>query len=173
MNNKIEDILLYNTIGFPSIDDLTNMPSDSMFEYINSTYCNGIVNLIKNKSAFMIARYTIEENVDCYSFELNDDDDCLSHYFKNIDEIKNISDADWFHTNYRKFCEDDVIITGESESYYYFIWFDNDVSDCSVAKLKKEHFNSISEFEMETVKYFNHIGYKINPIRKPNGWIKW
>ena len=58
MNNKIEDILLYNTIGFPSIDDLTNMPSDSMFEYINSTYCNGIVNLIKNKSAFMIARYT-------------------------------------------------------------------------------------------------------------------
>ena len=66
---------------YPNVDQLTNMKADSDYCYINSTYCVGLANMLENISAFMIARYSL---VDDMYFEdtvsLGDNDELLQKY---------------------------------------------------------------------------------------------
>ena len=170
--NKVFDNL--DCIEFPSLDVLTNMPSDCVYNYINSTFCIACANMLKNIDAYMIARYSIEENMDYFgSYYLSDDDDILIPYFNNIKSLEDISDKEWYHTDLGRYCIDDVIICGESDDNYYCIWLDNDVSDCSIIKINKEHYDCLHNFKIDIIEYFESNEFKIREIRKPSGWLKW
>lgn len=159
---------------FPSLDDLTNMPSDNIFNYINSTFCTACANMLKNKTAYMIARYSVEENMDYSgSYFLANDDEVLKSYYDNIKELNNISDKEWYHTDLGRYCIDDVIICGETYNNYYAIWLDRDVSDCSIIKVSKEHYDCLHNFNIAIIDYFESLEFKINEIRYPTGWLKW
>ena len=170
---KLNDII--TVVEFPTADMLTDMKSDTMYEYINCAYCEGFGNLLENQSAYMIARYSLEDSIDCNeTASIPDNDERLKLYFENIDHLSKISDSEWRHTNYHKYCGDDVIITGECDRNYYFVWLDNDVSDCCIMKVSKEHYETLEEFNEAVVEYFEQVQtYKIRPIRKPKGWFSW
>ena len=158
-------------VEYPTIDQLTNMPSDSMYDYINATFCTGLANMLDNIKTYMIARYTMN---DLNSAELSDDDPRLKPYFDNIAIIDSISQGTWSHTWYGEYAEDDIVITGECDDNYYAIWFDLDVSDCSIMKLSKQHFTDIEQFNDYVKEYFEtELHYKIKPVRNPDGWFKW
>ena len=164
-----------NGEDYPSVDQLTQMKVDSDYCYINSTYCVGLANMLENISAFMIARYSLVDNIDSeYTVLLDDNDEFLKNYNENIDYLNKISDSDWYHTKLGRFCIDDVIITGESENNYYIVWFDHDVSDCEIIKINKKHYQSLKEFNDAVVEYFEkEKQFKIKPIRRPEGWFNW
>lgn len=46
-------IEIVDGMEFPSLDDLTNMSSDNIFTYINSTFCTACANMLKNKTAYV------------------------------------------------------------------------------------------------------------------------
>lgn len=170
---KLNDIIA--VIEFPTADMLTDMKSDTMYEYINHTYCIGFGNLLEHQSAYMIARYSLEDRFDVnQTASMPDDDERLKPYFENIESLTKISDDDWYHTYYGEYCDDDVIITGECDRNYYCVWLDKDVSDCCIMKVSKEHYETLEEFNEAVVEYFEkELTYKIRPIRKPRGWFKW
>lgn len=170
---EIQDIIteIYDR---PNVDELTSMKEDTECVYVNATYCVGLGNLLDHQSTFMIARYSLDPWAESNNtIILDDSDKHLKTYYDNIEYLNTISDKEWYHTKYGDFCEDDVIITGECDKNYYIVWLDQDVSDCCITKISKEHYQSLEEFNEAVVKYFNHMGYKINPIREPRGWFKW
>lgn len=164
-----------NGEDYPSVDQLTEMKTDSDYCYINSTYCVGLANILENISAFMIARYSLVDNIDSEdTISLNDNDELLQKYNENINYLNTISDKEWYHTKLGEFCEDDVIITGESDNNYYMVWFDQDVSDCEIIKISKEHYQSLKEFNNAIVEHFEkEKQFKIKSIRRPEGWFNW
>lgn len=170
---KIEDILK-DFYDYPDVDMLTEMPTDTGYNYINSTFCTGLLNWLNCKHAYMIARYSVDDvNLELTS-KLDDNDERLKAFFENIEQLYKISDKDWQHTNLGDFCEDDVIITGMAHNNYYIVWLDHDVSDCCIDKISKTHYKSLVEFNNAVMEYFeNKLGYKIKTIRQPDGWIKW
>ena len=169
---RISDII--DGMEFPSLDDLTNMSSDNIFSYINSTFCIACANMLRNKTVYMIARYSIEKNMDYSgSYYLSDDDELLRIYYKNIQFLKTIDEYNWHHTDLGRYCIDDVIICGESDNNYYCIWLDKDVSDCSIIKVSKEHYDCLHNFNLAIIDYFESLEFKITEIRKPTGWLKW
>ena len=160
---------------YPNVDQLTNMPTDCMYSYVNSTFCAGVANKLElhSRKAYMIARYSIEDT-SINTEELSDDDLRLIPFFQNIKDMNLMPYKDWIHTKYGEFAIDDVIITGASDDNYYAVWFDQDVSDSSLIKLSKSHFGSIDEFNQYIVEFFEtELHYKIKPIRDPDGWMRW
>lgn len=169
---RISDIIDY--IEYLSLDELTNMPSDIMYSYINSTFCIACANKLINKNSYMIARYSVEDDMDYQgSYYLSDDDELLRIYYKNIQFLKTIDEDDWHHTDLGRYCIDDVIICGESDNNYYCIWLDKDVSDCSIIKVSKEHYDCFNNFNLAIIEHFQSLEFKITEIRKPTGWFKW
>lgn len=169
---RIKD-LLKNSIEYPKVDQLTNMPTDTICVYVNATFCTGLLNLLYNTTAFMIARYSCGDEM-ANTTNMQIDDDRLSTYYANIMSLWDISDHDWYHTKLGEFCEDDVLITGESDENYYCFWLDQDVSDCSIIKISKEHYENMREFNKAIIEYFEKdLGHKTKPIREPEGWINW
>ena len=168
---KLNDL---ECIEFPSIEELTNMKENTDYCYVSSYFCVGFMNYLKNLSAFMIARYSIE---DCFdnsdTVYLPDNSDELKKYYENIKELETIDETEWCHTRYGEFCIDDVIITGESDNFFYCVWLDRDVSDCCITKVKKEDFETMENFKNAVVDDFKERGYKINEIRKPDGMVRW
>lgn len=164
--------VICDTVAFPSIEDLTHMEEDTEYVYVPYDFCVCLSNSLLNRSAWMIARYSIEKDMDCFSASLSDNDERLKCFFENVEDIEKIPGSEWIHTKLNCFCKDDVIISGESENYYYYVWLDNDVSDCCICKISKAHYETIEDFN-EAVESLFASNYKIRPIRKPNGMIKW
>ena len=171
---KLSDIL--HIVEFPTCETLTNMKPDFGYIYINHVFAEGFLNTLEKMTSYMIARYSLEENLDSYTSHLSDSDPRLKPYFDNIKALEEVPDNDWIHTNYGKYCNDDVIVTGYDERdfrHYYMIWLDRDVSDCCIYKVRKEHYPTFSDFNKAVAEYIRGLGYKINPIRKPDGWVRW
>ena len=173
---EIANLIKGNSIDYPSADEVTHIRTNSLICYVNSGFCVGLLNMLDNLSAYLIARNNLNGvtpdsiNTSC----LEDNDKILRKYFENIKSLSEISKQDWIHTNYWEFCHDDVIITGESEKHYYFFWLDHDVSDCSICKISKFSYEDIDCFNEAVLKYVSEdCGYKINEIRKPDGYIHW
>lgn len=163
------------TIEFPDIDQLTGTKTDISFAYIPSTFCEAVANMLDNISAYMIARYSLTDRFDSTdTVLLGDDNKLLAPFFKNIEKLEKIENEKWYHTHYGRFCEDDVILVGESEENYWMVWLDKDVSDCCLTKISKKGCVSLEQFNKDVVEYFeNCLKYKIRPIRRPSGWICW
>ena len=42
-----------------------------------------------------------------------------------------------------------------------------------ISKVRKEHYPTFEDFNKAVTEYIHEDGYKINPIRKPDGWVSW
>ena len=171
---KLSDIL--EIVEFPTCEDLTNMKPDFGYVYLNHVFAEGFLNTLDKKTCYMIARYSLDEHLDSYSSHLPDSDPSLKPYFDNIKALEEVPAKDWIHTDYGKHCVDDVIVTGYDERdfrHYYMVWRDCDVSDCCIYKVRKEHYPTFEDFNKAVTEYIHEDGYKINPIRQPNGWVRW
>ena len=132
---------------------------DSGFEYVSSTYCNGIVNYIHDPNIILLGRY--EENFEelCTTF-------------------LNQTDKEWFHTNLGNY-GDDVLIFGLDDkndpTSYILIWFDMAVSDCGIWRFDINDFLNMEHFIELLKKWLDNnecIEKYLFSERKPAGWIK-
>lgn len=180
--DKIESIESYE---YPTHAQLFELKKNSWYFYVSSSYCNGFVNYLENKSAFLICRYTYNcpnrpsidyrWSIDYSGCTLDNVDRETTHkdYFDNLFRIENICDNKWYHTDLGLFCNDDVIITGEIEDSYIMIYFDTDISDCEILRCSKEEYNSLSDFNEAVVNMIEEDRNNlITQIREPKGWIK-
>lgn len=92
------------------------VPQSMLYEYVSSTFLNGLINYVNPFWGCVLERYEVWKNF-------------------NIEEIVNkaISQP---HLKLSEFI-DDVLVLAETENSYWFFWFDNDVSDCQVGRVEK------------------------------------
>lgn len=93
----------------------SGVPQNMMFEYVSSTFLNGLINYITPFWACVLERYTTWKNVD-------------TAQWKEYLQVP--------HLKLRDF-DDDIFVLGETENSFWFFWFDCDVSDCAVGRIDK------------------------------------
>ena len=136
------------------------VPQNTSFQYVSSTFVNGYVNYINVKYAIMIERYT----------EFN-----IKNIRRFISWLK-----DQFHTKYGNFLTltagdnilDDIILFGETENSYWYIWSDRDCSDCCIGSIDKTVVTDLSEFRDTFIDFALGNGYhKYVELPTPSGFI--
>lgn len=148
-------------IEYPNSENLFNgIPINHGYDYISSTFCNGLVNYIEDKQLVLINRYKEEEFDDL------------------VNKFVNQSEQDWYHTDLNKYGDDIFVFGVDSKtnpSSYILIWFDCDVSDCCIYRFDINDFGGMHHF-IELMKKWLENLESINNFkfiqRKPNGWIK-
>jgi len=126
---NFDNYMLYSI----SYGDPTNLNLAALgwrINYISHTFLNGWINYVKPISAYVVHRYA------------DDVQDIIS-------SIKNWEENPPFHTNLK--FNDDIVMLCKSKSngQYWYFWFDNDVSDCSIGKL-----NTLGDSEEDIIKSF-------------------
>jgi len=154
----------------------------TIYHYISSNFLDAFINYITIEKAYVLNRY------DAYDYIGQESKLCVSirdskwnwekKLFaskKELYELLNDGEHEMYHTNLSCF-GDDVVVIGSTQKYIWFFWFDADVSDCSIGRIKKDGIN-IEDF-IESVKQF------IKPISENGesfefkkewikGWIKY
>lgn len=109
--------------------------------YIASTFLNGWINYVKPMKAFVVHRY----------FEGNQ--------YELEAKVWDWNSKKHIHSNLRELEDDILMLCQDEKGDYWYFWFDNDVSDCSIGRFKvhqkddsedQKEFdktNLISEFE--------------------------
>ena len=159
--------------------DFVEYPDDEMvihglnmdvgFFYISNTYLNGLINYIPIIDAYLINRY---------SYDIDKFDKCCE-IFDNYTKQNN------FHFNLTHAFNDpdysdELLLLCENDYCYMLFDVDPDCSDCSIAKIRKDHFTSkeeacesfykyCMEFSEDNVKS-NAKVYRISPSVF-TGWI--
>jgi hypothetical protein len=138
---------------YPSdpLDDL--LPPGEIWEYISSTFLNGFINYVKIEDAYVINRYSswveVQEN-----------------YTRWLEE-------DPYHTRLNVF-DDDVIVLAQTEKYYWFFYFDHDVSDCCIGRFEKEDHKEV-EVKNLFFEYVKSVSKEERflkiPTTKIKGWV--
>lgn len=172
---KLRDCI-EETIEFPSDVILNGVPMDGMFGYVSSVYCNGIVNYLSNKRAYMLCRYHYQSknpSIDMIGETYTEKDiSNIDEYSLYLSSVKGCNALCGSHTDYSEVPHDDIVISGETKDSYVMIWFDNDVSDCSLIRVSKEHYESLDEFNEAVYDYCTKdIGCYTTELSKPSGFI--
>lgn len=98
-----------------------------LYSYVAVSLLNGIVNYVKPVAAYVIDRYWEGTWTD---------------------KVNHVASCNRFPGHHTKFSvyEDDVLLLAETESWWWFLDFDGDVSDCSIGRLPKQNrFPEITE----------------------------
>lgn len=117
------------------------MPQNTIYYYVGYTFLNALSNYIKPFYVIGIERY---ENWD--ETDLN----------KEIQKL-----ADDFHTNYLRSFFDDVILLGESDVSYWYLWIDKDVSDCFIGRFSKEKITK-EKMKKDVIEHFKQCKKECN-----------
>lgn len=142
------------------------IPQNTVYNYVSSSFLNGLVNYAGIKIGYMLNRYGLKH--------LEDEETYASYVgiTKWIDQQPHCS----------KFDHDDCILLGETESSYWCFWFDRDVSDCCVSRMEKSFYKSFEDFELSTLSNMasNYENWKHSDAPgpefhkfTPKGWISW
>ena len=127
---------------------------DTMVSYISTTFLNGYVNYLNIYKVIMIERYEKLEQI-------------------QLETVKADLMVD-YHTNYSK-APDDIILFGETNSSYWFLWSDKDVSDSSIARVSKTKVGKRENFFNLFIEYLNkdttYISGNFIELHQPTGWI--
>lgn len=134
----------------PHSDDMIEgVPKNTFWEYVNSGYLDGFINLIKIEKAWMITRY--EES-------------------GHADEIVKIEEM-----AHAKLCRhDDVIVVGTTRdgTQSWLFWFDRDSSDCCIGRSDAPVEAMIDEARKITSGFLPH--YEIDKaLGGLRGWKSW
>ena len=101
-----------------------------VINYISSTFLNGWINYVNPISAFVVHRY----------HELE----------KSIDDWHNNYSC---HTDLGQFGDDVILLCkSDNKNDFWYFWFDNDVSDCSIGRFTNDNENEVKEKFEEFVK---------------------
>ena len=137
-------------------DDL--LPPGTLYEYISSTFLNGLINYVEIQSAWLMARYQQWQGTgDGSTQTIQVMDPPGSYKWKKIEGNKQerfellTTENAVCHSKLHDF-GDDIVLLAKSElgKYFYLFWFDCDVSDCEVGR-----FSARGLVEQEVVKDFD------------------
>ena len=104
---------------YPNPTELDILPVNCQYLYITNTFLNGFINYVTIIKAFLITRY------EPFSKNLKS---VLIFHDESINKV---------HTNINKFFNDDIVILAVSDfgDFWYF-YYDQDTSDCSIGRFK-------------------------------------
>lgn len=143
-----------DVIEYPKDIAYNPIPWNIAWTYISSTFLNGFINYIEPIACYVVNRYT-QENEDISDREVNV---CDAGKFGNWDKFtgtkKELIDAiisgnkEVYHTKLNCFADDIIILAKiedefnneKSQNKFMFFWFDMDVSDCSIGRIKTEDY---------------------------------
>jgi len=126
------------------------VPQGTFYEYISSSFLDGFVNYVE-----IFAAYAVEPG-----------NAALSEYKEDIEEA-----LDSAHTKFHDFGLIDVILLAETKNSFWVFWYDPDVSDCCIARCKKEIDKD--EFRrLFLLALLKNSTYMRLP-KLPQGWISW
>lgn len=141
MNRSNWEDLFPNHYEYPSNPMLLNGPNDGdCFEYVSHQYLNGFVNYLDIMGGFVLRRYQTED-------------------FDYQASIKELSDNP--HSDFGKI-GDDVILIGKGASSHWVLWYDQDVSDCQIARTKVQMTDL--EFYSFVKDYYENCGSGYGPV---------
>jgi hypothetical protein len=131
--NKIEFLDLFKEHEeYPEKLAERGVPNNTYLTYVSTTFLNGYVNYIDIISAYLVNRYDIDEDWT---------DDNIKHWTDKLGKD--------FHSDLSEIF-DDVLILGETENCYWYLWSDCDVSDSCIGRFDKGNYTKdqvISLFE--------------------------
>jgi hypothetical protein len=174
---KFNEIYFSDSTEYPEIGDLNDIMQEGiLYCYISHTFLNGFINYVEPLQVYIIDRY----HIDSQEPVENENREIVLHVTKergwetkivttkqDAFDILN-SDYKVYHTKLGMF-DDDVLFLGKTERYYWFFWFDCDVSDCCIGRFQTD------ESEEEIIKAFTEYCLdktedKIYEFKKD--WIK-
>lgn len=102
----------------------TPFENGHLYTYVSSTLLNGVINYVEPIKAYLLDRYREDEE--------------LEEIEKTVNQFNNC-EVDFFHTKLDMFKDDLILLAYEDESdYYWYFWFDCDVSDCQIGRFKTD-----------------------------------
>lgn len=131
--NNVDKFMDYFTYHYDYPNPLSTSLENSLFEYVSSTYLNGLINYVDIKKGFVIHRYTAPSE----------------EKLAALNEMYLM-----YHSNLYS-CQDDVLLLckiKESDDCYMLFWFDCDVSDCIVGK-----FYTKDSYELVLSKFLDYV----------------
>lgn len=197
---KVKNFLDYfdETVEYPTDIAYNPMPWNVCWSYISSTFLNGFINYVNPISCYVVNRYTKEsENISKRGVIIRNKGEYDWQKFKGtkkelIDLIVS-EEKEMSHTDLSCF-GDDIIVLAEIEdernnkkgyNKFMFFWFDRDVSDCSIGRIKTEDYK---EFLVESLgnwlakefgdnkkheeKCGDESGFHKLPLSFFKGWVK-
>lgn len=103
------------------------IPRNTSYDYVSSSFLNGLVNYCGIKRSFIINRYGLEDD------KLKTYSDVAAHLSTLPHTLKQY---------------DDVLMFGETETCYWLFWYDMDCSDCNISRIDKDLVPSLDELAL-------------------------
>lgn len=164
------------------------MDSESMLKegvlycYISSTFLNGFINYITPVKAFIIDRYRNDDQL--LDTEKKENPIIINMHYGNFGKWENLAmftkqevidklnnGYKIYHTKIGMF-DDDVLLLAKTKNYYWYFWFDCDVSDCCIGRFKTT--DAEEEIISSFTKYCNQVTeYKLYEFKLDwlQGWL--
>lgn len=174
-------------------DDIAEniLPYGTVWEYISSTFLNGLINYTEPIAWYVIDRYNSKDNIiNNNVFNKNEDFNWYDWEGTKEEYINTIINEkiSTYHTDLNSFEDDVVILSKISKNGYMFFYFDRDVSDCCIGRfetddkendviksvenwLDKEKNNN-KEHSVEEYVDNGIINYTKLPLSFLRGWVK-
>ncbi len=179
-----------DVISYPQfLLDKEILPVGTLYQYVSSTFLNGIVNYCQPIQCYVLDRYTHRNSI----IELKYCDGKDWHTFcgeKHV-AIENFRTGKFKNLNGTISCfYDDVIILGQlSDDLYIYFYFDYDISDCAVGRFEtndnrekiiesiEDYIDACGKNKDISFENFNEgidigiIGSTYMPLKFLNNWI--
>lgn len=164
-------------IDYPEFAEQEILPFGLLYCYIGYSFLDGLVNNVIHLrdhptfKAVLVNRYYDEA------------DQKESGGISKTDIIQNIANGKHHHTKLHEFKDDVAFLVKTEENVYWFIYYDRDVSDCSIGRFRSDVpfddvYASMCQFivEMDHVKNYGPAEaepYLDIPNSAFRGWISW
>lgn len=162
---------------YPSeqIREFGGIPQNTIYEYVASSFLDGLVNYGSNHVGYLVARYGLRDEHDKQLAVTED----VYQAFANKSTV---------NPNF-KAVGDDWLIMYQTESSYFFLWYDQDCSDCIIERWGKESCSEVGvhtldefiaerllKYEAHPVSCFDaatsqHVQLMVRAAHNPKGWI--
>lgn len=177
-----------DVIEYPQDVAYKPIPWNVAWNYISSTFLNGFINYVNPIACYVLNRYKQEnEDISCRNISVCDRGGFGNWYkFKGtkkqlIDDIIS-GEKELYHTDLSCF-GDDIIVLAEIEdernnekgqNKFMFFWFDMDVSDCSIGRIKTDDDEGfvVNSLENWLIKEFKNNSNHESDHSDGNGFYK-
>lgn len=118
-------------IDYPQMIADNAMPANTCYNYISSCFLDGIINYLNTYDALYL--------VHTYAKSPTDKEAILQSAREKY--------ADQYHPKFLKLHEEcNVMVFGTTDLSYWLFWYDQDVSDCTVARGLRTSYQSLDDF---------------------------
>lgn len=133
-------------------------PSGHLYSYISGAVLDGVINYVEPIKAYILNRYTD------WNEEINRSD-FTGTKNKLYESMVNCSHSP-YHIKMSCF-GDDILLIGRVkslENWYFYFWYDMDISDCSICRFYTEDSeeNIVKEFDKHVLDIQSNMNYLEN-----------